>query len=150
MWYCNPHPMRQYIFRSNSEKFVINSDDFNFACLTTERLCDQVSNQEPPVTLLNSDLKWITSENHNVLGYGAMFVSNYSFSKRHVCWDLRACESRLLNSSLYPYLGWSICRNAVCLELHKATHHSGFRNSSRHCIIEKLAPRCVTAVNLLE
>ena len=74
---------------------------------------------------------------------------NYSYSKTDVCWKLRDCESRLLNSRLYPHLGRSICKNAVYLEFHKATNHCNFHDTSANRVTGKLTPRWKT-VYLLE
>jgi len=46
--------MRQYIFRSNSNNFVINSAKFNFAYLTTKHVRDLFSNQESPATVYST------------------------------------------------------------------------------------------------
>jgi len=46
--------MRQYIFRSNSNNFVINSAKFNFAYVTTKHVRDLFSNQESPITVYST------------------------------------------------------------------------------------------------
>jgi hypothetical protein len=51
VWHFNLHPIRQYVFQSNSNKFVTTSAKHNFAYLSTKLTCDLVSKQGSPLTL---------------------------------------------------------------------------------------------------
>jgi hypothetical protein len=62
MWHFNLRPVRQYIFRSNSNNFEIKSAKCNFAYLTTERIRDLVSNQGSPIISFPSEHKFWSSE----------------------------------------------------------------------------------------
>ena len=50
VWHYNLRPMRQCLFRSNSNNFESNSAKHNFACLTNEYICDLVLSQGLPLT----------------------------------------------------------------------------------------------------
>jgi len=52
VWYLNLDNTRRYPFRSNSNKFIINSAKRKFTYLPAERICYLVSNQGSPVTIL--------------------------------------------------------------------------------------------------
>ena len=56
MCHTNLDPIRQYLFRSNSNKFLNNSAERKFTYLPAEHICDLVSNQGSPLTVSHTFL----------------------------------------------------------------------------------------------
>jgi len=76
-------PVRQYVFRSNSNNSVINSATHNFAPLTTEHIRYLVSNQGSPVTACRDNFTFCTAEQFNCVNFCCAVCHSlcYSYSQ---------------------------------------------------------------------
>ena len=62
LWHFNLCPVRQYVFRSNSNNSVINSTKHNFVYLTSEHIRYLVSNEGSPVTVCRNNFTFCITE----------------------------------------------------------------------------------------
>ena len=83
VWHFNLCPVRQYVFRSNSNNSVINSAKHNFVYLTTEHIRYLVSNQGSPVKACRNNFTFCTTEQLNCVNFCCAVCHNlcYSYSQ---------------------------------------------------------------------
>jgi len=83
VWHFNLCPVRQYVFRSNSNNSVINSAQNNFASLTTEHIRYLISNQGSPVRACRDNFTFCTTEQLNCVNLCCAVCHNlcYSYSQ---------------------------------------------------------------------
>jgi len=80
LWHFNLCPVRQYVFRSNSNNSVISSALHNFVYLTTHHNRYLVSNQGSPVRASIDDFTFCTTELLNCVNSCCAVCHNFCYS----------------------------------------------------------------------
>jgi hypothetical protein len=83
LWHFNLCPVRQYVFRSNTNNSVINSAKHNFVYLTTDHIRYLVSNQGSPVIACRYNFTFCNTRQFNRANFCCAVCHNlcYSYSQ---------------------------------------------------------------------